>query len=134
MPDNLTPAQRSYCMSMVRVKNTKPELLVQAALRKTGIRFKKHVKKIPGNPDIVFSSAKLVVFIDGDFWHGYRFPAWANNLKPFWRKKIDGNRRRDQKNFRKLRKMGWKILRVWDHQIENNLSRVVEKIVSKYKS
>ncbi len=133
MPDNLTPAQRSYCMSKIRVKNTKPELLVQAALHKCGLRFKKHVNNIPGNPDIVFPPIKLAVFIDGDFWHGYRFSEWAKNLKPFWRKKISGNRLRDQRNFRKLRRMGWQVLRIWDHQIKRDLSIVIEKIVEKHK-
>jgi DNA mismatch endonuclease (patch repair protein) len=120
-------------MSRVRVKNTKPEIMVQSALRKVGLKYKKHVKKIPGNPDLVFPSVSLVVFIDGDFWHGYRFPVWARSLNTFWKKKINENRRRDQRNFRKLRRKGWKVLRVWDHQIKKDLPRVVEKIIARYR-
>lgn len=128
MADNLTPEARSYCMSRVRNKGTDLERIVCSALHRCGLRFKKNVKALAGSPDIVFMSARVAVFIDGDFWHGYRFPAWQYSVSDFWRKKIALNRQRDQRNFRRLRSMGWRVLRVWQHQIEKDLESVVVRI------
>lgn len=94
-----------------------------------GYRFRKHVKGLPGKPDIVFVKARLVVFLDGDFWHGYRFPEWEKTLSKFWRDKIGETRKRDQRNFAKLRRMGWRVIRVWEHSIENDLDGVLDRIV-----
>ena len=69
------------------------------------------MKNLPGKPDIVFTKRKIAIFIDGDFWHGYRFPTWKDSLSDFWQKKIEQNRIRDRKNFNKLRKRGWKVIR-----------------------
>jgi len=130
VPDNLTPEQRSYCMSRVKGKDTSLERKVRSELHKRGLRFRKHVKDLPGKPDIVFSRPKVAVFIDGDFWHGYRFPLWKNVLSPFWQRKIEMNRVRDQKNFKKLRRMGWKVIRVWQHEVEKDLEAVVQRIIN----
>src|SRR5437870_5476979 len=81
--DNLTTHQRSYCMSRVRNRDTDLEAMVRSELFRRGWRFRKHVSSLPGTPDIVFPSHCLAVFIDGDFWHGYRFPQWKGNLSPF---------------------------------------------------
>ena len=131
MPDTLTPSQRSYCMSRVKGKDTSLELIVRKELSRAGIRFRKHVKHLPGKPDIVFARMKLAVFIDGDFWHGYRFPSWEHKLSPFWRKKIVLNRARDIRNFAKLRRMGWTVMRVWGHEVNGDLEGVVRKIRNK---
>lgn len=128
MTDNLTPQQRRYCMSRVKGKDTGPERLVRSELHKRGLRFRKHVKELPGKPDIVFTKARVVVFIDGDFWHGYRFPAWEHKLSPFWKNKIAKTRERDRKNFAKLRRMGWHVIRVWEHSIEKDFGGVILKI------
>lgn len=128
MPDNLTPQQRSYCMSRVKGKDTGIERLVRSALHKRGFRFRKHVKTLAGRPDIVFSRARVAVFIDGDFWHGYRFPQWKDDLAPFWQDKIEANRRRDARNFRLLRDEDWKVIRIWQHQIERDLDACVDRI------
>lgn len=100
MGDNLTPEQRSYCMSRVRGKDTFLERLVREELHRRGFRFRKHVKELPGRPDIVFPRERVAVFIDGDFWHGYRLPVWEKGLSEFWKRKIRGNRERDRKNFK----------------------------------
>jgi len=126
--DNLTPPQRSYCMSRVKGRDTGLERLVRSELHKRGYRFRKHVSNLPGKPDIVFVNAKVVVFLDGDFWHGYRFPQWERKLSKFWRKKIGETRKRDQRNFAKLRRMGWEVVRIWEHSIEKDLDGVVKKI------
>ncbi|MCH8814124.1 MAG: very short patch repair endonuclease [Chloroflexi bacterium] len=130
MPDTLSPSQRSYCMSRVKGKDTTPELLVRSALHGRGLRFRKHAKELPGKPDVVFPSSRLAVFIDGDFWHGYRFPLWRDDLSPFWQEKIGKTRERDQRNFRKLRRSGWRVIRVWEHDIERRPTAVVDRIAT----
>ncbi len=128
MADSLTKQQRSYCMSRVKGKDTSLEKIVRSELHKRGLRFRKHVKNLPGKPDIVFVKAKVVVFLDGDFWHGYRFPQWEHSLPKFWRKKIGETRKRDQRNFAKLKRMGWKVIRIWEHSIEKDLDEVIKRI------
>ena len=128
MADNLTPIQRSYCMSRVNGKNTSLEVIIFQRLKQRNLKFKTHVRGLPGCPDIVFKNAKVTIFIDGDFWHGYRFPQWESKLKPFWRRKIRNTIARDKKNFAKLRRMGWKVIRVWGHSIKKNLEAVIIKI------
>lgn len=129
MSDNLTPSQRSYCMSRVRNKDTDLERIVRSALHKHGLRFRKHVQQLPGKPDIVFGHLRLAVFVDGDFWHGFRFTTWAHRVSPFWRRKITLNRQRDQQNFRKLRGMGWRVIRVWQHELKRNPEACILKIL-----
>ena len=133
MPDTLTPKQRSYCMSQVKGKDTSIERVVRSELHRKGYRFRKHVKDIPGRPDVVFPRQKVLVFIDGDFWHGYRFPQWEGKLSPFWREKISRNRQRDRRNFSKLRALGYKVIRLWEHQIKRDLDGCIERVVSELK-
>jgi len=128
MVDNLTRAQRTYCMSRVKGKDTGLERLVRSELHRAGLRFRKHVVSLPGKPDIVFVKARVAVFLDGDFWHGYRFPQWEHPLQKFWRKKIEETRKRDQYNFAKLRRVGWRVIRIWEHSIEKDVDGVVRKI------
>lgn len=126
--DTLTPEQRSYCMSRVKSENTGLEKLIFSGLRRLDLRFKTHVKDLPGKPDIVFPTNKVAVFIDGDFWHGFRFPLWKKDVPMFWQVKISKNRERDQRNFRKLRNMGWKVIRIWQHEIKKNFNVCISKI------
>lgn len=115
-------------MSRVKSRDTDIERLVRSELHRHGRRFRKHAKDLPGKPDLVFRSAKVAVFIDGDFWHGYRFPAWAHTVLEFWQDKIEQNRTRDQRNFRKLRQAGWCVIRLWQHEVEGNLKDCVGRI------
>ena len=128
MTDNLTPEQRSMCMARVRNRDTSLERVLRSAIHRRGLRFRKHVRSLPGTPDIVFVTAKVAVFIDGDFWHGWRFPLWKATASPFWREKICRNRDRDRRNQRKLRAAGWRVLRIWQHNIEKGLSKCVSRI------
>ena len=130
MPDNLTAVQRSYCMSRIKGKDTGLEIIVRSALHREGLRFRKHVKELPGRPDVVFSKSKVAVFIDGDFWHGYRLPSWKQKVSEFWVKKISGNRARDRKNHQKLRVMGWTVIRLWQHELEKNFDASIQRIIS----
>ena len=130
MPDNLTPEQRHYCMSRVKGKDTEPETRVRSELHKRGFRFRKHLRELPGKPDVVFTKAKLAVFIDGDFWHGYEFAAWEHRVSDFWRTKISKNRMRDTINHRVLQEMGWTVIRVWQHELEQHFDESIERIVA----
>lgn len=116
-------------MSRVRNRDTDIECAMRSLLFRKGLRFRKHVRELPGRPDIVLARFKVVVFVDGDFWHGYRFPQWSDRVSEFWREKIEGNRRRDQRNFRKLRRMGWRVIRIWQHQIENDIEACVSTVI-----
>jgi DNA mismatch endonuclease, patch repair protein len=115
-------------MANIKSKNTSIEMLVFSKLRKTGIYFQRHYRKIPGNPDIAIPSKQKAVFIDGDFWHGYRFTSFRKRLPSFWKNKIENNMKRDVKNRSKLYRSGWKVLRVWEHQIERHEDETIHKI------
>ena len=134
MPDNLTPEQRSYCMSRIKGKDTGLETRVRSELHKRGFRFRKHVKELPGKPDVVFTKAKVAVFIDGDFWHGYRFPSWEHKVSGFWKNKINKNRERDRRNYKKLKKMGWIVIRLWQHDLERDFQKCIERIIDAYRT
>ena len=128
MADNLTKEQRSRTMSRIRRANTKPELILRRLLHAQGLRYRTHVSHLPGCPDVVFSRLRIVVFIDGDFWHGWMFPKWRHKLKPYWKQKIGGNRDRDRRNFRRLRNLGWTVIRVWEHQIEADAAACAHRV------
>lgn len=128
--DIMNAAKRSALMARIRGKGTQPERLVGGGLSEQGIQFETHPADLPGRPDIVFRSAKVAVFIDGDFWHGWRFPLWRGKLSLRWQEKIAGNRARDQRNFRNLRRAGWKVMRIWEHQVEQDLRRCIARIIA----
>lgn len=129
MTDNLSRTQRSYCMSRVRARDTVPERILRSALHARGLRFRKHVRRLPGTPDVVFPRVRVAVFVDGRFWHGYRLSAWKSTLTPFWRNKIVQNRLRDQRNFARLRRLGWRVVRVWDYQLRTDLEGCLRKVI-----
>jgi DNA mismatch endonuclease (patch repair protein) len=117
-------------MSRVKGKDTSLEVKVRSELHKRGLRFRKHVKDLPGKPDVVFRGAKVVVFIDGDFWHGYDFNSWEYKVSDFWRSKISKNRERDTRNHQKLCKMGWTVIRLWQHELKLDFEECIERIES----
>lgn len=127
--DNLTRAQRSLCMSRVRNANTSLEVLLRRELHRRGFRYALHRRDLAGTPDIVFLAAKVIVFVNGDFWHGFGYSRWGHKLSPFWRKKIELNKRRDRRNVRKLRRLGWRVITIWQHQLERDLDGCVGRIV-----
>lgn len=128
MVDNLTSEQRSHTMSRIRSTNTKPELAIRRLVHARGLRFRIHQRSLPGCPDLVFVSARVVVFVDGDFWHGWRLPQWRKKLSPYWAVKIAGNRKRDRRNFRRLRQDRWCVIRLWEHQIESDPQKCLDRI------
>ena len=121
-------------MSRIKSKDTGLETKVRSELHRRGFRFRKHLKELPGKPDIVFTKAKVAVFIDGDFWHGYRFSTWEHKVSDFWKTKISQNRERDAKNHRRLREMGWTVIRLWQHDIEQDFENSIKSIVSALKA
>jgi DNA mismatch endonuclease (patch repair protein) len=130
MPDRLSPARRSWNMSRIKGMDTNLERIVRRCAYTRGLRYRIHVMSLPGRPDMVFFRERVVVFIDGDFWHGWLFPRWSGRLRPYWKEKIERNRRRDTQNFRKLRGAGWTVLRVWEHEVKSDVEICVDRIVS----
>jgi len=126
--DVMTVEQRSACMARIRGKDTGPERFVLSLFDDIGITPESHARDLPGRPDFVLRELRIAVFVDGDFWHGWRFPAWRHKLAPFWEKKIAGNRTRDGRNFARLRRSGWKVIRIWEHQIVRQPESVRQRI------
>jgi len=116
-------------MAAIRAKNTGPELLVFKELKKKKIIFRKHYSKILGSPDIALPKNKKAIFIDGDFWHGYQFINLKKRLpNNYWLLKIEQNIKRDKRNRIKLKKEGWQVLRIWEHELKNDPQRALNKI------
>lgn len=115
--DFMSPATRSSVMSRIRGRDTGPERAVQAILEALELEFESHVRSLPGRPDFVLWQHSLCIFVDGDFWHGWRFEAWRMKLSEKWETKIAATRRRDDRNRRLLRQSGWQVLRIWEHQV-----------------
>ncbi|WP_076347094.1 very short patch repair endonuclease [Paludisphaera borealis] len=128
MADNLTPEQRRKTMQAVKGKNTSLERTLSSAFHRRGWRYRRNYALLPGKPDFVFTKARVVVFVDGDFWHGWRYPQWKHKLSDYWRAKIERNRARDRRNFQRLRRQGWTVLRLWGHDVEKNLDASVERV------
>jgi len=124
----MSPEKRSALMSRIRGKNTGPERAIADALAVAGLQFETHRADLPGCPDFVFGHAMLAVFVDGDFWHGWRFPVWRDKLSLKWEAKIQGNRVRDVRNFRRLRRAGWSVIRIWEHQVDQDVSACITRI------
>lgn len=121
MADRLSPEARSRIMAAIRGKDTAPELAVRRLLHRDGFRFSLHRRNLPGTPDIVLRRFKTVVFVNGCLWHGH-FPC-ARSRPPksnvrYWRAKIRTNRERDRRKSAELRKRGWKVITVWECEID----------------
>lgn len=117
-------------MSKIRSRDTQIEKIVFRDLAKRGIYFQKYYKRAIGNPDIALPRKKKAIFIDGDFWHGYQFSKLKERLpKKYWLAKIERNIKRDKENRIKLRKGGWNVLRIWEHELKEKKDESLNKIV-----
>jgi len=128
--DNLSRAERSEIMARVRSTDTRPEMLVRKLVYALGYRYRLHARELPGRPDIVFRKRAKVIFIHGCFWHRHTRCALARLPKSrldFWLPKLEGNKRRDDRNRRELQRMGWKVLTVWECQL-NRPARMADRI------
>jgi len=129
MPDKLTPEQRHRCMSHIRSKDTRPELLVRRFLFAHGYRFRLHVKRLPGTPDIVMRRLRTVILVNGCFWHGHltddgspcRLFVMPKTRTPFWQAKISRNQERDALVRRELTAMGWHVIQLWECNLSPSL-------------
>lgn len=133
MADVFSKQKRSEIMSRIRGRDTKLETdflkLLSAHLYPKGYRYRKHHKALPGKPDVVFTKQKVAIFLDGNFWHGYRFQKNKKRLpKKYWLEKIERNIERDKKINRELKRSNWRVLRFWEHQIKKSPKTVLEKI------
>ena len=137
MADVHNKETRSYNMSMVKGKNTKPEMLVRKFLHAQGFRFRLHAKNLAGKPDIILPKYKTIIFVNGCFWHGHKDCKYFTEPKTntdFWLKKINGNISNDRKVINVLKKEGWKIIVVWECKLKKDnfhktLTALVKKII-----
>ena len=123
-----TPEKRSWVMSRIRSKDTKIEKTMASLLRKNKIHYRSY-PKLFGNPDFIIEK-KVLLFCDCDFWQGYRYDKKKKPQKKFWREKIERNMKRDRKVTRTLRRAGWSVIRIWEHDIQKNPDRCVRKILN----
>ncbi len=136
MTDVLSKEQRKRCMSHIRSKDTKPEVMVRHFLFSRGFRYRLYRKDLPGKPDIVLTKYKTVIFINGCFWHGHKDCKYAtlpSENHDFWLTKISGNIERDKLNYEKLNKLGWKVIEIWQCELkskfrENTLNNLLLKL------
>lgn len=138
MTDRISKEKRSWNMSRIRSKDTKPEIKVRSYLFKLGFRFRKNVQKLPGKPDIVLPKYSTVIFINGCFWHhhhGCRYAYIPKTRTNFWLDKFSKNSENDKKNKVILQQLGWKVVVIWECMLKNDfnktMSTVVDQIVSK---
>ena len=117
MSDVHSPEQRSFNMSQIRSRDTKPEMIVRSLVHQMGFRFRLHVKGLPGTPDLVLASRKKLIFVHGCFWHMHRCRCGkvtpATNSE-FWKSKRSQNVLRDRRNRRRLKTAGWSVLVIWE--------------------
>ena len=123
---------RSYNMSQIKSKNTKPEELVRKYLFSQGFRYRKNDKRLPGSPDIVLPKYKTVIFVNGCFWHGHegcKYFVWPKSNREFWKSKIETNIARDKKKKSLLEELGWKVFVVWECELKSCREKTLHKIV-----
>ena len=122
MPDILTPEERSELMGRIRGVDTKPELFVRRALHARGYRFRTHFRELPGCPDLVFTRRRAVIFVHGCFWHrhGCKKTYVPKTRQEFWESKFAGNVKRDRRDQKQLVEAGWRVLVVWECEIESD--------------
>jgi len=143
MTDKLTSLQRHKCMSSIRGKNTKPEILVRKGLHACGFRFRLHNKKLPGSPDIVLPKYGVAIMVNGCFWHGHKGCRYATKPKSnveFWETKIARNRHRDEVTTAHLEALGWTVITIWECELrtssllDDRLNTLTEEIRRAYET
>lgn len=136
MADILTTEQRHRCMSHIKSKNTKPEILVRKYLFSNGFRFRVNKNDLPGKPDIVLPMYKTSIFINGCFWHGHvncKYSKLPDVNRDFWETKIKGNITHDIVVREQLKSLGWKVITIWQCELKPKnkdltLASLIQKI------
>src|ERR1700720_3854735 len=131
MADVLSREQRSYCMSRIRGKDTKPEYIIRKGLFALGFRYRLHQRSLPGCPDLVFPRRRAVIFVHGCLWHKHECPLfrWPKTNAEFWRNKITRNSRNDVHNILKLNAEGWRVLVVWECTLRRKRSAPIKGVM-----
>lgn len=134
MTDFVSKEKRSKIMSSIRSKNTKIEIKLKKQLEKSGVVFEMH-PRMTGNPDFIIPENKIAIFADGSFWHGYRVgDIKLSKMSKYWMEKINRNKRRMKEVNKQLEKEGWRVIRFWEHDIENNIDNCMKKFSTALKS
>jgi DNA mismatch endonuclease (patch repair protein) len=129
--DSLSREHRSWNMSRIRGRDTRPEIRLRSLLHRAGYRFRLHARDLPGRPDIVLPRFRTVIFVNGCFWHrhpGCRGATTPSTRPEFWQAKFDGNVERDSRNHAALRASGWNVLVVWECELKSEPEAVVERV------
>lgn len=138
MVDTFSKETRSYVMSRIKCKDTKPEIIVRSYLFSRGLRFRKIDKRYPGSPDIVLPKYKTIVFVHGCFWHlheGCKYARIPKSNVDYWEKKLYRNRERDKHNQKELEKMGWNVITVWECELKkDNVEQTLEDLYAQITS
>lgn len=127
-----TSKTRSDLMRKIKSKNTLSEIKLRKHLWRLGLRYRINLLSLPGKPDIVFTRKKVVIFIDGEFWHGKNWAEKKLKIKDnrdYWIKKIERNIKRDESNLEQLISLGYTVIRFWDNDVKRNVETCVEKIM-----
>lgn len=134
MADVHEPEIRSYNMSRIRSKDTKPEIIVRKFLFHNGFRYRLHVKELPGKPDIVLLKYKTVIFVHGCFWHGHdgcKYFVVPKTRTGWWLSKINANKERDDRISKRLKKLNWHIYTIFECELKDNKKICLEKLLIK---
>ncbi len=125
MADIFNEEQRSYVMSRIKSKDTKPELIVRKFLHANGFRYRLHDKRLPGSPDLVLKKYRSVIFVNGCFWHGHKACKAGTRLpqtrREWWKNKLENNRKRDLKKINDLLNLNWHVITVWECQLKSKV-------------
>jgi DNA mismatch endonuclease (patch repair protein) len=129
--DILSPAERSALMSRIRNADTGIEMLIRRGLHRLGFRYRLGGGKLPGRPDIVLPKHRAIIFVHGCFWHGHSCPLFRlpKTRSDFWQAKIESNRTRDRRNAARLRKMGWRVMTVWECQLRGATPDAISRLI-----
>ena len=132
MADTVSPETRSRVMSRVRGHDTRPEMYVRRAVWAAGFRYRLHVKRLPGSPDLVLSRYRLAVFVHGCFWHqhGCRRARRPSSNQEYWDRKLDGNLARDASNRERLEEVGWSVATIWECDLDRGIERLLALLAS----
>lgn len=138
MADNHTEEERSYNMSQIRSKNTKPEDFVRKQLFAAGLRYRKNDKRYPGKPDIILPKYKVAVFVNGCFWHMHDCPSFVmpKSRLDYWMPKLQRNQERDSRHAESLRALGWRVITIWECELKTREKREerIQLLISQIKA
>lgn len=132
--DIMDAATRSRVMSRIRGRDTGPERAIAKLLADAGLVVEAQARDLRGRPDFVLRDYRIAIFVDGAFWHGWRFPAWRHKLSEHWEIKIEQNRNRDRRNHRALRRKGWTVIRYWDFHLYRNPDLCLDRVLKSIRS